>query len=152
MLFHIWISVNFGTPHPWQSGALSAAEISLLEEELCEMLAELRKQAVPLVDSFDIRDELLNSTLGAWDGRVYQRWVRLWVSLHVQVPVCFYLMDWYWKRQILWMVIYMLSLQTHLSFCDPWRLYEEALKSPLNKTDVPKAYYQHLQPLMKSNL
>ncbi|XP_050736712.1 peroxisomal acyl-coenzyme A oxidase 1-like [Eriocheir sinensis] len=90
--------------HFLRSGALSEAELSLLEEEMCELLAELRKQAVPLVDSFDIRDELLGSTLGAWDGQVYQR------------------------------------------------LYDEALKSPLNKTDVPKAYYQYLRPLLKSNL
>lgn len=87
-----------------RSGGLSAADLSVLEEEICELLARLRPQAVPLVDAFDIRDELLNSTLGAWDGRVYER------------------------------------------------LYEEALKSPLNKTDVSKAYYKHLRPVIKSSL
>lgn len=58
---------------PLQSGTLSAADLSVLEEEMCELLARLRKQAVPLVDAFDFRDELLGSTLGAWDGRVYER-------------------------------------------------------------------------------
>ncbi|XP_045124550.1 peroxisomal acyl-coenzyme A oxidase 1-like [Portunus trituberculatus] len=90
--------------HFLRSGTLSAANLSALEEEMCELLTRLRPQAVPLVDAFDFRDELLGSTLGAWDGRVYER------------------------------------------------LYEEAQKSPLNKTDVSKAYHKYLRPLMKSNL
>ncbi|KAK7082288.1 Acyl-coenzyme A oxidase (Acyl-CoA oxidase) [Halocaridina rubra] len=32
------------------------------------------------------------------------------------------------------------------------RLYDEALKSPLNKTDVPEAYYKYLRPLMQVGL
>lgn len=96
------ITLNQG--HFLRSGTLSGVDLSTLEEEMYELLAKLRPQAVPLVDAFDFRDELLGSTLGAWDGRVYER------------------------------------------------LYEEAQKSPLNKTDVSKAYHKYLQPLMKSNL
>lgn len=33
----------------------------------------VRPNAVGLVDSFDIRDEILGSTLGSWDGNVYER-------------------------------------------------------------------------------
>lgn len=33
----------------------------------------IRPNAVGLVDSFDIRDEILASTLGAHDGNVYER-------------------------------------------------------------------------------
>lgn len=85
-------------------GALTPRNIAVLEGEMCDLLAVLRPQAVSIVDAFDIPDELLGSTLGCWDGNVYQR------------------------------------------------LYDEALKSPLNKTDVPDAYYKYLLPLMKSSL
>ncbi|KAG7167057.1 Peroxisomal acyl-coenzyme A oxidase 1-like 1 [Homarus americanus] len=85
-------------------GALTSKNLAFLEKEMCELLAVLRPRAVSLVDAFDMPDALLNSTLGSWDGNVYQR------------------------------------------------LFDEALKSPLNKTDVPDAYYKYLRPLMKSNL
>ena len=32
-----------------------------------------RQEAVPLVDAFDIPDEILNSCLGSYDGDVYNR-------------------------------------------------------------------------------
>nr|CAH0099019.1 unnamed protein product [Daphnia galeata] len=38
-----------------------------------KLLAAIRPQAVNLVDSFDLRDEILASPLGCWDGNVYQR-------------------------------------------------------------------------------
>lgn len=38
-----------------------------------ELLAAIRPNAVGLVDSFDIRDEVLSSALGAYDGNVYER-------------------------------------------------------------------------------
>lgn len=37
------------------------------------LLALLRPNAVGIVDSFDICDEILDSPLGAYDGQVYQR-------------------------------------------------------------------------------
>lgn len=38
-----------------------------------KLLEEIRPNAVSLVDSFDIDDEILASPLGAWDGNVYER-------------------------------------------------------------------------------
>ena len=35
------------------------------------LLKEVRKEAVPLVDAFDIPDGMLNSVLGRYDGDVY---------------------------------------------------------------------------------
>lgn len=37
------------------------------------LLEEIRPNAVSLVDSFDIADEILSSALGSWDGNVYER-------------------------------------------------------------------------------
>lgn len=44
-----------------------------LQRWLEDLLAAIRPNAVGLVDSFDIRDEILGSTLGAYDGNVYER-------------------------------------------------------------------------------
>ncbi|CAK1601685.1 unnamed protein product [Parnassius mnemosyne] len=38
-----------------------------------ETLTKIRPNAVGLVDAFDIRDDMLQSTLGSYDGRVYER-------------------------------------------------------------------------------
>lgn len=38
-----------------------------------ESLKCIRPNAVGLVDSFDIRDEILGSALGVYDGNVYER-------------------------------------------------------------------------------
>lgn len=85
-------------------GALTASDMKALEEEMGDLLAALRPQAVSIVDAFDLDDFILDSVLGSKDGNVYQR------------------------------------------------LYDEALKSPLNQKDVPDAYYKYLRPLMKANL
>ena len=87
-----------------QSGSMTSSEAMLLEEELCQVMKCLRSEAVNLVDAFDIDDRILNSTLGSWDGNVYER------------------------------------------------LYREALKSPLNATDVPDAIHKYLKPFMRSKL
>lgn len=38
-----------------------------------ESLKRIRPNAVGLVDSFDIRDEILGSALGVYNGNVYER-------------------------------------------------------------------------------
>ncbi|XP_026758799.1 probable peroxisomal acyl-coenzyme A oxidase 1 [Galleria mellonella] len=53
--------------------SLSEKDIFDLQQRYEKMLAVIRPNAVGLVDAFDIRDEILNSTLGAYDGRVYER-------------------------------------------------------------------------------
>jgi len=52
---------------------LTKDHVIQLQSKYVTLLAAIRPHAVNLVDSFDIRDEVLNSTLGAWDGNVYQR-------------------------------------------------------------------------------
>ncbi|CAH2102905.1 unnamed protein product [Euphydryas editha] len=52
---------------------ISKDNIELLQTRYEELLGLIRPNAVPLVDAFDIRDEILCSTLGAYDGRVYER-------------------------------------------------------------------------------
>ncbi|XP_050343192.1 probable peroxisomal acyl-coenzyme A oxidase 1 [Nymphalis io] len=53
--------------------SISERDIEQLQNWYEDLLVQLRPNAVGLVDAFDIRDEILNSTLGAFDGRAYER-------------------------------------------------------------------------------
>ncbi|KAI8065859.1 hypothetical protein BC940DRAFT_340932 [Gongronella butleri] len=55
------------------SGFVSPAQASLLKKQVILTLKRVRPNAVALVDAFDFPDYLLNSALGASDGRVYER-------------------------------------------------------------------------------
>jgi acyl-CoA oxidase len=48
-------------------------DVSNLQNQMEILLSQLRPNAVGIVDSFDFHDETLRSTLGAWDGQVYER-------------------------------------------------------------------------------
>ena len=52
---------------------MSKQQILEGQSTFVSLLGAIRPQAVNLVDAFDLRDEVLNSTLGCWDGNVYQR-------------------------------------------------------------------------------
>ncbi|XP_050343965.1 probable peroxisomal acyl-coenzyme A oxidase 1 [Nymphalis io] len=52
---------------------ISKKNIDNLQSRYEELLGLIRPNVVGLVDSFDIRDEILCSTLGSYDGRVYER-------------------------------------------------------------------------------
>lgn len=50
---------------------MTTEQISLVRKQLYTLLKVVRREAVPLVDAFDIPDEILNSVLGRYDGDVY---------------------------------------------------------------------------------
>ena len=50
---------------------MTSEQVSLIRKQLYSLLQTIRKEAVPLVDAFDIPDEILNSVLGRYDGNVY---------------------------------------------------------------------------------
>lgn len=69
---------NLGTGYIVDSSILQytntlGKDIDQLQRWLEDLLALIRPNAVGLVDGFDIRDEILGSTLGAYDGNVYER-------------------------------------------------------------------------------
>ncbi|XP_028031489.1 probable peroxisomal acyl-coenzyme A oxidase 1 [Bombyx mandarina] len=53
--------------------SMSESDVQQLRQNYESLLLKIRPNAVGLVDGFDFRDEILNSTLGAYDGRVYER-------------------------------------------------------------------------------
>ncbi|SPP77779.1 probable peroxisomal acyl-coenzyme A oxidase 1 [Drosophila guanche] len=55
----------------WNS--ITGSQLRLMERRFEQLLAELRPNAVALVDGFDFHDRTLGSTLGSYDGRVYER-------------------------------------------------------------------------------
>ncbi|XP_068626201.1 acyl-coenzyme A oxidase 1-like [Battus philenor] len=52
---------------------INETDLNRLQQRYEELLALLRNNAVGLVDAFDFRDEILHSTLGAYDGQIYER-------------------------------------------------------------------------------
>lgn len=54
-------------------GYISPAQMDMVTASYLDLLAVIRKDAVPLVDAFDFTDKTLNSALGSYDGQVYQR-------------------------------------------------------------------------------
>ncbi|XP_029899458.1 peroxisomal acyl-coenzyme A oxidase 2 isoform X2 [Aquila chrysaetos chrysaetos] len=54
-------------------GYVSGAQMDMVTASYLDLLAVIRKDAVPLVDAFDFTDKTLNSALGSYDGQVYQR-------------------------------------------------------------------------------
>jgi acyl-CoA oxidase len=54
------------------SGYLSTRQYELVKQEVMTLLAEIRPNAVALVDAFKFPDYLLNSSLGRYDGKVYE--------------------------------------------------------------------------------
>ncbi|TSK62587.1 Peroxisomal acyl-coenzyme A oxidase 1 [Bagarius yarrelli] len=55
-----------------QAGLLTVPQLSQITQKIKALMAEIRPNAVALVDAFDYRDEMLNSTLGRYDGNVYE--------------------------------------------------------------------------------
>lgn len=56
-----------------QYSHLKISDVDAVNERLAELLAAIRPNAVGIVDSFDFHDDILDSALGAYDGRVYER-------------------------------------------------------------------------------
>lgn len=62
-----------------QAGLLSVPQVMQISSRIKELLAQLRPNAVALVDAFDVHDKKLNSVLGRYDGNVYEHmfeWAR----------------------------------------------------------------------------
>ncbi|KAL2087220.1 hypothetical protein ACEWY4_018279 [Coilia grayii] len=71
-----------------QAGLLTVPQLSGVSQHLKDILAQVRTNAVALVDAFDYRDEVLNSVLGRYDGNVYEHmfeWARKSPLNHTEV-------------------------------------------------------------------
>ncbi|OWF44671.1 peroxisomal acyl-coenzyme A oxidase 1-like [Mizuhopecten yessoensis] len=55
-----------------QDGFMNASQVDTVTRKLMYLLAEIRPNAVALVDAFDYPDQVLDSCLGRYDGDVYK--------------------------------------------------------------------------------
>ncbi len=51
---------------------MSDQQLEACEEKIPGLLAQMRPEAVSLVDAFDFHDSILCSVLGRYDGNVYE--------------------------------------------------------------------------------
>ena len=57
-----------------ESGFMNRAQANAIRHKVRVLCKEVRREAVPLTDSFNFPDFLLNSALGGYDGDVYKRY------------------------------------------------------------------------------
>ena len=55
-----------------ESGCVFPSEMQMIRANIEKLLALIRPHAVKLVDGFNFSDHMLNSTLGRYDGNVYE--------------------------------------------------------------------------------
>eukprot|EP01121_Diplochlamys_sp_Union-15-3_P014609 TRINITY_DN4675_c0_g1_i1.p1 TRINITY_DN4675_c0_g1~~TRINITY_DN4675_c0_g1_i1.p1 ORF type:complete len:721 (+),score=132.72 TRINITY_DN4675_c0_g1_i1:28-2163(+) len=60
-----------------QGGFISAAQGDLITEAVRSLCRSIRREAVPLVDAFNLPDFLLRTPLGRKDGNIYQHYFEL---------------------------------------------------------------------------
>ena len=51
---------------------MSGDQLDHVNDQMLRLLSDIRPNAVPLVDAFDISDHTLGSVLGRFDGQVYE--------------------------------------------------------------------------------
>ena len=51
---------------------MSGDQLEHVNDQMLRLLSDIRPNAVPLVDAFDISDHTLGSVLGRFDGQVYE--------------------------------------------------------------------------------
>ena len=72
---------------------MSTQQLDMLRERTLELLADVRPDAVGLVDAFDFHDHLLSSVLGRYDGNVYEnlyKWAQQSPLNQTQVSTLFW--------------------------------------------------------------
>ncbi|KAL4713845.1 hypothetical protein ACJJTC_015499, partial [Scirpophaga incertulas] len=71
LYFHYWTFEKLGDLLMYTP--ITEKDVEVMKRRYEDLLEDIRPNAVGLVDAFDYRDEILSSTLGAYDGRVYER-------------------------------------------------------------------------------
>jgi acyl-CoA oxidase len=78
------------------TNAVGPESVYILQDNVLELMAELRPHAVKLVDAWSIPDWLLNSALGRSDGKVYEE---LFDMAHRRNPLNKVTFNPYWKDE-----------------------------------------------------
>ena len=73
---------------PRDSFDLYGLQRRLIRREVTALLNDLRPNAVALVDAFEFPDNVLNSAIGRYDGKVYEALYRVREQLKLRVFKC----------------------------------------------------------------
>jgi len=65
------LGIGFILESQW-AGVIDSSQLMLVKSACSDVLKKLRPNASALVDAFDIPDRVLNSTIGGFDGNVYE--------------------------------------------------------------------------------
>eukprot|EP01118_Nematostelium_gracile_P018160 TRINITY_DN7990_c0_g2_i1.p1 TRINITY_DN7990_c0_g2~~TRINITY_DN7990_c0_g2_i1.p1 ORF type:complete len:206 (-),score=61.98 TRINITY_DN7990_c0_g2_i1:38-565(-) len=76
-LLHSAVTLESYSPVLLEAKSLTYQDISNLQEKIRTLLKTLRKDAVCLVDSFNIPDFVLNTPLGRYDGQIYSNYLAM---------------------------------------------------------------------------
>ncbi|KAK9675300.1 fatty-acyl coenzyme A oxidase [Basidiobolus ranarum] len=68
----------------------TAAHMAVIREQVNHLCSVIRPDAIPLVDSFNYSDYIINSPLGRYDGNVYEAYFNLVKSNNPQEPVPYF--------------------------------------------------------------
>lgn len=62
-----------------------------IRQQVSDLCKEIRKQAIPLTDSFNYTDFMINSPLGRYSGDIYEAYFSMVQSAHppAQIPPYF---------------------------------------------------------------
>lgn len=69
------ITIDRYSPHLLENNLFNSENMIDLHVKIRELIKDIRKDAVPLVDSFNFPDFVLNSPLGRYDGQVYTHYL-----------------------------------------------------------------------------
>ncbi|ORX97270.1 acyl-CoA oxidase [Basidiobolus meristosporus CBS 931.73] len=68
----------------------TAAHLSIIREQVNHLCLVIRQDAIPLVDSFNYSDYIINSPLGRYDGNIYEAYFNLVKANNPQEPVPYF--------------------------------------------------------------
>ncbi|KAK9686324.1 fatty-acyl coenzyme A oxidase, variant 2 [Basidiobolus ranarum] len=68
----------------------STNQMSIIRQQVTELCSAIRKDAIPLVDAFNLSDFVINSPLGRYDGNVYESYFNVVKSNNPQQPVPYF--------------------------------------------------------------
>ncbi|ORY03517.1 acyl-CoA oxidase [Basidiobolus meristosporus CBS 931.73] len=68
----------------------TASQLSVIREQVNHLCSVIRKDAIPLVDSFNYTDYIINSPLGRYDGNIYEAYFNLVKANNPQQPVPYF--------------------------------------------------------------
>jgi len=73
-LLHSFVIIESNFHHLLQDGYMTNEQVEMVKNQIRLLYKDIRQQAVPLVDAFNLSDIVINSPLGRYDGDIYEKY------------------------------------------------------------------------------